>query len=272
MVDYSIVALYCSLRDCAAKHDRELAGSLVPERAVCVRWWTIGSWAPLGYRLRNQMSMSRVTSTLLYCTVLCATVQAGMIASSLANQGVSERVVCVRWWTMGSCPLGYRLRDQMRMSRVTLGQLASPAVVHHLRTKYSHGQWRRGRPVPVPHALGNPAHGSTAGAGAGVGQSAFARAGAGVGGGFGQEAGAGAARGVPGVRPGAAVPAVSELSESEQEALKVARRLVEGTMHEVMRVQISADFQKSAWVGRDMIAISHVQLGCHSRSYPATVQ
>ncbi|KAK9146850.1 hypothetical protein Sjap_006753 [Stephania japonica] len=52
-------------------------------------------------------------------------VPADLVLEALRSCHISERLVCVRWWKLGRWFYGFRLRDESRCRRVSLGDLVS---------------------------------------------------------------------------------------------------------------------------------------------------
>ncbi|KAK9084125.1 hypothetical protein Scep_030596 [Stephania cephalantha] len=50
-------------------------------------------------------------------------VPANLVLEALQSCHISERLVCVRWWKLGRWFYGFRLRDESRCRRVSLGDL-----------------------------------------------------------------------------------------------------------------------------------------------------
>ncbi|XXG84163.1 hypothetical protein AAC387_Pa10g1741 [Persea americana] len=60
----------------------------------------------------------------LHYSLFCLGTSAEDVMNALSSCQISERQVCVRWWKLGRWFHGFRLRDESRSRRVSLGALA----------------------------------------------------------------------------------------------------------------------------------------------------
>ncbi|GJP35662.1 hypothetical protein CLOM_g20180 [Closterium sp. NIES-68] len=156
-------------------------------------------------------------------------VEPSLLLSAVLASGIGRRVVCVRWWVLGAWGhVGFRMRDEMHTASVRLKDFVVTAAT--------------AATAATSAATAATAASATATATAAAAGTATATA--------------TPAPPFPPAPTGAAAEPVTSrdmvLTAATPEARKLLGVVCRGAVHEVMRVQIAADFTTSAWVARDM--------------------
>ncbi|CAI7901956.1 unnamed protein product [Closterium sp. NIES-54] len=150
-------------------------------------------------------------------------VEPSLLLSALQASGTASKVVCVRWWVLGAWGhVGFRMRDEMLTASVQLKDFAAAAVAPAAVAAAADGD--DGTGTALAAANSPPAAPSAASVAEPV---------------------------IPRLEP-ATSRAEPVLSAATPEARRLLGVVCRGAVHEVMRVQIAADFTTSAWVARDM--------------------
>ncbi|CAI5960261.1 unnamed protein product [Closterium sp. NIES-65] len=147
-------------------------------------------------------------------------VEPSLLLTALQASGTARRVVCVRWWVLGAWGhVGFRMRDEMLTASVQLKDFAAAAAAAAATASGDDGTGAAlAAANPPPAALSVAA----------------------------------VAEPVPPRPEPATSRAEPVLSAATPEARRLLGVVCRGAVHEVMRVQIAADFTTSAWVARDM--------------------